>query len=478
MKKILNVLCSVAMLFVLGSCDDFLNEVSKSSLTPENSFSSASDWNKAVNSAYAMLQDLYVGKYTITLNEFGTDEVEPFDRSWAAYNELMLYTYSSSHEFFRVHYIWAYDGIKRCNTVIDMPSSAPVSSSDRTMMIAQAKFLRALYYFDLVASYGGVPMWTSASIDRNEISKPRVSADDVYALIVKDMAEAAEILPATWPDSDKGRATSYAANALLGRLYLQWGKPDEALKALNKVIGKFSLYDNYADIFDPAHKNEEIENIFEVQFSHSGKWGLEGSIQSSYWGPRGGGGPTAGGFSWGGFGPTQYLYDSYDKADKRREAFFCTEYMGIAQNPPCIMKYRDEKYGTEIEDDDLNYIMVRYPDVLLMKAEALNDIGDSSNDKYDCLNIVRKRAGLKNITSADNLTKDQFASVVLEERLHELCCEHHRRFDLIRFGKLIDQVKAAHPEINIDSHHNLYPIPQQAIDSNDAMTDADQNPGY
>ena len=298
-----------------------------------------------------MLQLVFVDKYTITLNEFGTDEVQPFDLSWAAYTELMNYTFNASHEFLRCHYIWSYDGIKRCNTIIDMPETAPVSGNDRKLMIAQAKFLRSIFYFDLVASYGGVPMWTSASVDKSQIHKPRETADKVYELIVNDMAEAAEALPEKWDaQADKGRATKYAAYALLGRFYLQWGKSQEALDALNKVIGKYSLYGSYAEIFDPANKNQEVENIFEVQFSHSGKWGLEGSIQSSYWGPRGGGGPTAGAFGWGGFGPTQYLYDSYDSNDKRRTAFFATEYKGIKQTPPCIMKYRDPNYGNEIED--------------------------------------------------------------------------------------------------------------------------------
>lgn len=478
MKKIFTFLIIVATSFYLTSCDGFLNEVPKSSLTPENSFNTTADWEKALNSCYAMLQELFVGKHTICLNEFGTDEVEPFDKGWAAYAELMCYTFSAQHEFLREHYIYAYDGIKRCNTVLDMPASAPVSSEQRTLMTAQAKFLRSIFYFDLVATYGGVPLWTSAFIDKNAISKPRATVNEVYECIIKDISEAVVALPEKWTGKDIGRATKGAAYALMGRYYLQWGKSKEALEALDHIIGKYSLYDSYATIFDPAHKNEEIENIFEVQFSHSGKWGLEGSIQSSYWGPRGGGGPTAGGFGWGGFGPTQYLYDSYADNDLRKEAFFCTVYKGVPQTPPCIMKYRDANYGNEIEDDDLNYIMIRYPDVLLMKAEALNNIGDASNDKYDCINQVRHRAGLPKITATQGLSKEQFADAVLEERLHELCCEHHRRFDLIRFGKLVRQVKAAHPDVNIDEHHNLYPIPQQVIDSNDSMTDEDQNPGY
>lgn len=474
MKKIYSLLCVALSAFLLNSCEDYLTEVPYSSLVAENSFTTAADWNKALSGSYAMLQQVFAEKYTITLNEFGTDEVQPFDLGWAAYSELMYYTYSAQHEFFRVHYIWAYDGIKRANTIIDMPATAPVSAEDRRIMVAQARFLRAIYYFDLVVMYGGVPLWTSASVDKDQISKPRATVEQVYKVILDDMEYAAANLPETWPSaSDKGRATSHAANAFLGRFYLQAGKPAEALTALNKVIGKFSLYDNYADIFSPEHKNEEIENIFEIQFKHSGAWGLEGSIQASYWGPRGVDGPTNGG-GWGGFGASQYCYDSYDANDKRREAFFCTEFNGVPQNPPCIMKFVDKNYGNQIEDDDLNFIMMRYPDVLLMKAEALNEIGDTSNDKYDCINQVRRRAGVAELSG---LTKEQFKDAVLKERMLELCCEHHRRFDLLRFGKLIEANKAAH-NVDLKAHHVLYPIPQQAIDNNEAFKAEDQNPGY
>lgn len=475
MKQIFIIFYVLIVAITFTSCDKYLTEVSRSSLTPENSFKTAADWGKCLTGSYAMLQMVFCDKYTITLNEFGTDEVEPFDLGWAAYAELKNYTFSASHEFFRVHYIWAYDGIKRANIVIDMPDYAPVSAEERRLMIAQARFLRSIFYFDLVVMYGGVPLWTKAYIDRDEISKPRASVEDVYSLIFEDMEYAAANLPEKWNDmKDKGRATSNAANSLLGRFYLQAGRPEKALVSLNKVIGKFHLYDNYKDIFSPKHKNEEYENIFEIQFRHSGKWGLEGSIQSSYWGPRGGGGPTDGAFGWGGFGSTQYLYDSYSPSDKRRDVFFCTEYKGIPQNPPCIMKFRDEDYGDQIEDDDLNFIFIRYPDVLLMKAEALNATDDMSNDKYDCINQVRRRAGLSDL---NGLSKEAFSDAVLKERLLELCCEHHRRFDLLRFGKLKEAVKAAH-NIDIKEHHNLYPIPQQAIDNNDAIKQTEQNPGY
>lgn len=476
MKKII-IIFQILVMISLFSCEDFLTQKPKSLLTPENAFTSSDDWEKMLTGAYAMLQNLYVGKYTITLSEFGTDEVEPYDLGWAAYSELKMYTFSASHPFFSDHYTTCYEGIKRCNAVIDIPDGV-VDNTTKMTMIKQAKFLRAIYYFDLVRMYGGVPLWTSSYIDRSQIMKPRSSADEVYELITADLKEA-ESLPSTWPNAiDKGRATSYASDALLGRVYLQWGKPYEALTYLNKVIGKFNLYTNYHDIFDPNNKNKEYENIFEVQFKHSGTWGLEGSIQSNYWGPRGVGGPTNFG-GWGGFGPTQYVYDSYQNNDKRKSAFFATIFDGVVQSPPCNRKFVDPVYGNVIEDDNLNFTIIRYADVLLMKAEALNDLNSSGldsfgQDKYSCINLIRSRAGINNVTENMNLTATQFADTLLNERLHELCFEHMRRWDLLRFGKLKEYL-SNHVGIEIQDYQLLYPIPQSAIDANENIKN---NTGY
>ena len=110
-----------------------------------------------------------------------------------------------------------------------------------------------------------------------------------------------------------------------------------------------------------------------------------------------------------------------------------------------------------------------------MMAEALNETSDTSNKKYDCINTVRRRAGVGDLSG---LSQEAFRTAVLKERLLELNCEHHRRTDLLRFGKLAEQVHAAFPDITLDDHCNLYPIPQQAIDSNSAISQAEQNPGY
>ena len=157
MKKYIIIISVFSLVFL--SCEDFLSHVPKSVLTPENAYSNPNDWHQNLNAAYATLQDVFVGKYTVTLSEFGTDEVIPFDMGWAAYAELHHYTFSATHPFFDNHYRLCYEGIKRCNAVIDMPKDV-VSSEIYKSMVAQAQFLRALYYFDLVRMYGGVSLWT------------------------------------------------------------------------------------------------------------------------------------------------------------------------------------------------------------------------------------------------------------------------------------------------------------------------------
>ena len=149
--------------------------------------------------------------------------------------------------------------------------------------------------------------------------------------------------------------------------------------------------------------------------------------------------------------------------------------MGVTQSPATNNKFWDPEHGNKIEDDNLNFILMRYADVLLMKAEALNATGDQSTAKYDAINQVRRRAGISDILPGQNLSQQAFADVVLEERLHELCFEHLRRFDLIRFGKLKSYM-ADRMGITIQDHHTLYPIPQSAMDANDAITE--NNPGY
>ena len=154
-----------------------------------------------------------------------------------------------------------FEGVKRCNVIVDL---LPDDVEDRELFVAQAKFLRGTYYFELVNLFGGVPLWLSASADKDNLKKPRASVDEIYTQIEQDLLAAEEDLPLVnvW---EEGRATKYAAQAMLARMYLQRHDYENALKYCNLVIGdgnNFHLYNNYADIYDPANKNQGYENIF------------------------------------------------------------------------------------------------------------------------------------------------------------------------------------------------------------------------
>lgn len=495
MKKIKILLYIVLLSVIFTSCEDFLNQKPYSTLTPENAFTSSSDWQKSLTACFGPLQTLYgMGITELPVFQVGTDEVTS-GIPWDALERLMRYdNLTPDHQDLTDYYFLCYDGIKNCNSVIHMPDGY-VAADTKKLMVAQAQFMRGLYYFELVRAWGGVPLWTEGSVNKDQIMKPRSTKDEVYTQVVSDMKAAEDLLPEKWGASDKGRPTKFAAQALLARIYLQWGKPSDALAYCNKVYGKFRLYDNIKDITNPAHKNEEIENIFEVQFKHSATWDIEGGKLSCLWGPHTDLRISNGG-GWGGFGPSYYMVNQYDWAnDKRWKAWFVTSWAGLPiigrdyyKNNELVgagtVKWQDPIYLMENNNDDLNHVYIRYADVLLMKAEALNDLNDGSREKYDCLNQVRARAGVYQVPSNVTIPNEQFVDTLLNERLKELCFERIRRFDLVRMGRFYDYMinhtwgKLADLRKNetaVDKYL-LYPIPKQAMDANDAMKE--NNPGY
>lgn len=256
-----NILFISLLSFMMCSCADFLDEKTYSQLTPENAYLSKEGANKAMNGAYAMLQDGFDYKFSIGVGILGTDEATSYNDTYGDHEILLdKYTYSSEYDIFQAVYIDLFEGVKRCNVIVDL---LPDDVEDRELFVAQAKFLRGTYYFELVNLFGGVPLWLSASADKDNLKKPRASVDEIYTQIEQDLLAAEEDLPLVnvW---EEGRATKYAAQAMLARMYLQKHDYENALKYCNLVIGdgnNFHLYNNYADIYDPANKNQGYENI-------------------------------------------------------------------------------------------------------------------------------------------------------------------------------------------------------------------------
>lgn len=481
MKKII---LSCLFIFFAFSCNDFLDEEIFSQQTPENAYLDKAGAEKALNGAYAMLRHGFDRKFSSGLGSIGTDECTSYNDMYTDHETMLdKYTYSSEYDIFRAVYVDLYEGVKRCNVVIDL---IPEDVDGRDLMIAQAKFLRGTYYFELVNLFGPVPLWLSASLDKDNLKKPRSSVEDVYGVIIKDLTDAEPVLPAVkvWLDSDKGRVTRYAAQAMLARVYLQQRNYTKALEYCNLVIGSgtnFHLYDNYADIYDPSKKNEGYENIFEIQNKLTGISEDMGSTINDFFLPIELQNTIYTG--WAMYGPTDYLYNSYEIDDDRKAITFLTTGINdkgetVTFKPHCF-KYHNRTAGIPVNDGEQNYPLIRYADVLLMKAEAINGLpsetGTQTTEKFDCLNDVRERAGLLAIqNTGSNATKEGFLETLLQERLHELCFEKSRRRDLIRNDKLQSYVSLRKADRPVPTKAKLYyPLPLEAIDANELLEQLD-----
>ncbi len=450
-------------------CKEFLEEKTFSQLTPDNAYDSPEGAQKALNGAYAMLQDGFDRKWSVGLGILGTDEATSYNDTYTDHEvQLDKYTYSSEYNIFEAVYTDLFEGVKRCNVVIEQ---LPEELSEREVMIAQAKFLRGVYYFELVNLFGRVPLWLTSSADKDHLELPQASIEEIYEQIITDLSEAETILP-TKTVYEGGKATQYAAQAMLARVYLQRLDYTNSLEYCNKIIdsGKFGLYSDYADVFDPQHKNEGFENIFEIQHRISYLSENEGSTTNDFFLPvELQGTPLTG---WSMYGPTDYLYGSYESDDKRFDISFITSGINSAGQTvnfrPHCFKYYNRFTGIPVNDGEQNFPLIRYADVLLMKAEAINELTPASDEKFQCINQVRARAGLDPIENTGiNSTKEGFVETLLEERLHELCFEKARRRDLIRTGKLQKYVLERKPERPVPNKGMFYyPLPLSAIDAN------------
>ncbi|HAT76329.1 MAG TPA: hypothetical protein DCS19_05680 [Flavobacterium sp.] len=274
-------------------------------------------------------------------------------------------------------------------------------------------------------------------------------------------------MPAT---NDLGRATNGAANALLGKVNLTLGKWAEAVLALNKVSG-YSLNADFAKNFGSANENGK-ESIFEVQFKANNTG--EGSSYPNQVAPVGARALVGNiGTQRGENIPSKTLYDSFETGDLRRDIS-----IGIFENRINYAKKMIEKPLTE-NNSDLNIIVMRFADVLLMRAEALNEQSYVANgEAFSLLNQIRNRAGLASLTSVNLPNQAAFRTAVYKERRHEFVSEFQRWFDLVRTGRAIAVMNASTSAFTVEQFELLFPIPLTAIDAINNPKILPQNPGY
>ncbi|MCC5905280.1 MAG: RagB/SusD family nutrient uptake outer membrane protein [Balneolaceae bacterium] len=485
MKKFnLLLILFIVFLFIISCGDDFLNLAPKSDVNEIDFYNSQEDIELAVNAAYASLQNGgSYGHRLVTIPEMRSDNTT---LSWMEgdfeTSSIVEFGMTTSNE--RIATIWdsAYRSILMCNIVLDRVNNIDLNEDLKNQYIREVKFLRALQHFNLVRLFGDVPLIVDVIQSPEESYEiGRTSVDEVYNQIVEDLIEAAQLPLVYSNERDIGRVTGGAAKALLGKVYLTHHNFNEAAEVLKEVIdsGVYNLMPDYADLWDPRNGNN-MESIFEVQFKKGGTG--TGSIYANQFAPRFSAPYTVSVGSAGGQNsPTQDLIDAYEENDLRKYASMSDGFIdgdGEFVAEYWVVKFFDEPF--QPNDSDNNWPVLRYADVLLMYAEALNEISFVPNgEAFDKLNLIRDRAGLAAKTS-DNTNPDfqvgdqeAFRVAIEQERRVELAFENHRYFDLIRTGRFVEVMNQFY---NVHEHHTLFPIPQGQIDINPSMIS--QNPGY
>jgi starch-binding outer membrane protein, SusD/RagB family len=487
MKNIKSLLAAGAIIIMTssGCSSDFLDLAPISQLNSNNFYKTPEDMKNALTAVYGSLQ--YGGQYYSSMHIIGdlrSDNTEiPNPNAGADLQAVDGFTNvpvtSISSNTWNAHY----QGIQAANIVIEKIQGVAMDASLKSRYIGEAKFLRALMYFNLVRIYGDVPLVTSVINNPQEgYTFGRESTDKVYAQIIADLVEAEASLPFVYTGSDLGRATKGAAMSLLGKVYLtrkQWALAAEKLKQVidESAQTKYQLRATYASIFGTTNKNNS-ESIFEVQFK--GGSNGEGSPFSNQFAPIGSGtAVVAVGNPLGQNIPTSEMFASYEAGDLRRDLSMATSYVlsGKVVNHNYILKFRSTPASNL--DSDVNWIVLRYADVLLMYAEALNELGFvADGPAFGFLNQIRKRAGLTELSSTHSnsafrvTSQAEFRLAVEKERRSELAFEGHRWFDLVRTGRAMTVMASK----GMQAHQALFPIPQSQIDINPGLMT--QNPGY
>jgi hypothetical protein len=496
-NNILLAIVGLLLAFGLYSCEDkFLDEEENYLIDSEGYFNSEDDYYLALVGAYDLLQTTFINNI---LGEIASDNTlcggeSATDTSGYQQIDDMIHTPVN----LQLRNLWNYmfAGIKRCNYFLEFQDKTDFDG--REAMVAEVRFLRAYYHFELVKWFGGIPVkeYDNALLGQgkrfapgDETSIPRYSADQVYALIESDLIFAVNNLEYSAPQV--GRVTKGAAQALLGKAYLYQDKFSESASVLQDLIsnGPYQLSSDFEQIFELEGENG-VGSVFEVQYTDGEGASFdcfqcsEGNIAVGYMGIRNHTGPVYdSGFSFN--VPVQEAFDAFSPGDVRRDVSILdivawatatgAEYVeGYEHTGFYNRKYLPRKGDQNIGDQNLtnpnNYRSIRFADVLLMAAEALNRGGVDDTQALIYLNQVRERA-FGNSNSNISATGSALTDAIWEERRLELMGEGHRFFDLVRTGQAASAIEGF-----VTDKHEVFPIPFEEIQFSNGNWN--QNPNY
>lgn len=462
MQRIIVITLAAVLLISVPGCKKFLALEPISDVTSANFYKKASQAEAALIGAYDALQsDRYYGFHQFNLFDVTSDDCFAGGDS----PDIFLvdgFEAGSTNLVLDQHWPQVYTAIGRANDVIDNVTGMDeglFTGNRKKEIIGEARFLRALHYFNLVRIYGNIPLQLHSvtQLDNNIINLPQSAPPDVYNAIIGDFQYAADNLPV---DAAIGRVTRGVALGMLAKVYLTLKDWQKTVDYCNQVIAlnKYSTNVKYDDIFAQRHT---AEVIFEIEYTG----GAEGTVLPDLLLPY----PLAS-FEFKKFGtPTPDIINAYEAGDIRKASsvFFWTTIDG--PNYPHVYKYR---FAAAFAGSS-NYIVLRMADVKLMLAEALNEINYGSAESFSALNEIRVRAGLQPKTGTDLPDQLLFREAVYHERRVELAFEGQRWPDLVRTGRAISTMKPFYS--TIDEHNLVQPIPQSELDKNNALK---QNSGY
>ncbi len=474
------------------SCDDYVNIDPYYAQDADNYFLSPNDYEKALIGAYDLMQtsylDMWIGEIASDNSIAGGESVTDSE----GLHQIDNMQHGGVNAELRSLFRWMYAGITRVNYIFENKDKISFEGKDR--ILAEAAFLRAYYYFELVKFFGDVPLVLDKRLGSAEVSaQARTPKAQVYAQIEKDLIYAADIL--NWTSSTKGRITKGAALALLGKAYLYQDKFAEAATTLDLVInrGIYGLFNDVNTMFRVSNESS-VETVFDIQYVgiEGGGYGcfvcLEGFAAVGFHSIRGYQGPIyADGNSYN--LPTQDLVNEFEAGDPRKTSSILDIETFKTSQLPIVVKYTigagghtgyyNKKYLKRTDelglaDNDLtspvNHKVIRYADVLLMAAEAHNR-KSSPNDAQAVLYLNQVRGRVSVGMPAVNTSGAALTAAIYHERRVELAGEGLRFFDLVRTGKAAAEITGFQL-----GKHEVFPIPQAEIDL--ARAGWQQNNGY
>lgn len=510
-KKILYSLFFASLILATACQKDFLDVTDPNNETTAGFWDVEENLTKAITAAYGPLQqDMWWGfwgptEMWLASNNIRSDETV-LNLSWSYFQR--IYQYSATPNDYPVRSLWfdMYKSIYHSNIILNNQENIKGNEAYKEKVMGEAYFIRAYAHFMLLINYGNIILKTELPQGEEDYYQGQSSMEDVYAQIEKDFKEAKAKLPQSWPDDFKGRATKGSAAGMLGKALMYQKKYAEAETEFKDVEAMgYSLVDDYSSLFDGSNENSS-ESLFEIQYSRSDAKGVDLNEATSsnnilahkdffynttdfmhnlYMNDT-----TATGE------PSKRVLGSIVWNDDRANAFFlsnadyhlgvssetmtATEYyeeFGLNPNMSFFKKfcYNEEVWGIDNYITEANYTVLRYADILLMLAEALNEQGRTT-DAIPYVNLVRNRAGAVLISSMNQEQLRQHIRHV--ERPLELAIESVRFYDLVRWGN-IKSVLGQHNRIHAskfdEGTDEYWPIPRDEMDSNPNVK---QNPGY